>query len=116
MSLQLNMLIKWGMPLKMPISIRSPILRRDFLDNVEIINLVEKLKEELHSTKRGRQDNELVKNYNRKLRAYIRLSREKLKMLTGFLLVHCRFKEHPKNIRIENHRTCGFCHEGEKTT
>uniref|UniRef100_A0A0V0GBP9 Putative loa-9 aae n=1 Tax=Triatoma dimidiata TaxID=72491 RepID=A0A0V0GBP9_TRIDM len=55
-------------------------------------------------------------NYNHKRsQACIRLCKNKLRILTGFLTGHCRLRGHLRKLGLEDDSTCRFCGEGEET-
>lgn len=65
---------------------------------------------------RLRQAKELLGGYNRKrYDTAIKLSKNKLRILTGLLTGHCKLREHLHKLNLETNGDCRFCNEAAET-
>lgn len=63
-----------------------------------------------------RQAKEMLGNFNhRRSEMLIRLNKNSLRILTGFLTGHCKLKGHLKKMSIVEENNCRFCQDSEET-
>lgn len=63
-----------------------------------------------------RQSKKLLGNYNQKrFKACISLNKNNLRILTGILTGHCKFKEHLRKLGLASEGLCRFCDEPSET-
>ena len=65
-----------------------------------------------HNAHGMRQAKKLLGEYNRKrFEACMKMSKNNLRILTGFLTGHCRLREHLRKLRLTEEGLCRFCEE-----